>query len=116
MIVSTELGIAGNISATKFWGGDKGVSLQLTATDGQYVQMTAGEIVALMPCFKKILNDELNRQKTFCEDVLERNKELKKSIVSDMHAVAEMAISQPVFDMASLLTLGGVKLEVTECE
>lgn len=111
--MSTSLGSVNNIHANQFWGGnDRGVCIQLTNMfkDGN-VQLSAAEIIALMPAFKVVIDSELNRQKKECEKVIAEHKELEKSIVNDMRKVAEMAINQPVFDMASLLMLGGLKLE-----
>lgn len=110
--MSKSLGSVNNIHANQFWGGDRGVCMQLTNmfSDG-YVQLSAAEIIALMPAFKAVIDAELNRQKKDCEKVIAEHKELEKSIVNDMRKVAEMAINQPVFDMASLLLLGGLKLK-----
>ena len=116
--MSTQLGIINkNVIVTRFYGGDEqGVSIQLTSqsrNDG-HVQLSASEIVALIPMLKIVLDDELNRKKRECEKVIEENKELMKTIVKDMRDVAGMAINAPIFEMASLLTLG--KAEVTDSE
>lgn len=111
--MSKSLGAVNHIHATKFWGGEeKGSSIQLTdEVSGSYIQLNACELIALMPAFKNIIDTELGRKKRECEKVISEYKELEKSIVSDMRKVAEMAINQPVFDMASMLVLGGLKLE-----
>lgn len=110
--MSKSLGTVNHLHANKFYGGyEVGSSLQLTDNkSGFYVQLSAAEIIALMPAFKDVIDTELNRQKKECEKVIAEHKELERSIVSDMRAVAEMAINQPVFSMASLLVLGGAKL------
>lgn len=110
--MSKSLGTVNNLHANKFWGGEgRGSCLQLTDNKtGLYVQLSASEIIALMPAFKDVIDTELNRQKRECEKAIAKNRELERSIVSDMRAVAEMAINQPVFNMASLLVLGGAKL------
>lgn len=112
--MSTSLGKVNKIQATRFFGGEeKGCCLQLTSLDGYgYVQLTASEIIALMPAFKAVIDAELNRQKKLVEKAIEDNKALQKSIFSDMREVAVMAIAQPVLDMSSLLVLGGEKLEI----
>lgn len=112
--MSTSLGKVNNIHANSFWGGEeKGCCLQLTNLDKDgYVQLTASEIIALMPAFKHVIDTELERKKKECEKVIAEHKELQKSIISEMRNVAEMAIAQPVLDMSSLLLLGGEKLEM----
>lgn len=114
--MSTELGSINGTHLTRFYGGDdRGVSIQLTGENG-YVQFNASEIVALIPELRAILDMELQRQKNLCEQAIKDNKELMKTIVKDMVEVTNMAISQPVFDTASLLVLGGVKIDKTESE
>lgn len=114
--MSKSLGSVNNIHANKFWGGnDRGSSLQLTdEKSGFYVQLNANELIALMPAFKNIIDTELNRKKIECENVIAEHKDLEKGIISDMRKVAEMAVNQPIFDMSSLLLLGGAKLEGAE--
>lgn len=111
--MSKSLGSVNCIHANKFFGGhERGSSLQLTdEKSGAFVQLNAAELIALMPAFKNVIDTELRRKKIECENVIAEHKELEKSILSDMRNVAEMAINQPVFDMASLLVLGGAKLE-----
>jgi len=114
--MSTELGSINGTHLTRFYGGDdRGVSIQLTGENG-YVQFNAPEIVALMPELKAILDMELQRKKNLCEQAIKDNKELMKTIVKDMVEVSNMAISQPVFDTASLLLLGSVSVDKTESE
>lgn len=110
--MSKSLGTVNNLHANKFWGGEgRGSCLQLTDNKtGLYVQLSASEIIALMPAFKDVIDTELRRQKVECEKVISEHKELERSIVSDMRAVAEMAINQPILSMASFLVLGGSKL------
>lgn len=109
--MSTELGNVNDISATRFWGGEeRGVCLQLTSKDG-YVQASAAELVAIIPAIKSVIDMELERRKRDCEKAIADHKDLEKTIVNDMRAVAEMALNQPILDMASLLNLGGLKLE-----
>lgn len=111
--MSTSLGKVNSIHANCFWGGDsRGCCLQLTNLEGDgYVQLKASEIIALMPAFKYVIDAELNRQKASVEKAIKDNKELEKSIFHDIREVAEMAIAQPIFDMSSLLVLGGDRLE-----
>ena len=114
--MSTSLGKVNNIHANQYWGGEsKGCCLQLTNLDKDgNVQLSASEIIALMPAFKAVIDKELERQKSECEKVIAEHKELQKSIISEMRNIAEMAIAQPVLDMASLLLLGGAKLEMDQ--
>lgn len=112
--MGTSLGKVNNIHANRFWGGEeRGCCLQLTNLDRDgYVQLTASEIIALMPAFKHVIDKELERKKSECEKVLAEHKELQRSIINDMKNVAQMAIVQSVLDMSSLLLLGGEKLEM----
>lgn len=97
---------------TRYAGGeDKGPCIRLIARteegeDG-YIQLSASDIIALLPIFKKyIIDAALESKKAEAEAAIKECKELEKSIVADMRTVSEMAIAQPVFDMAALLCLG----------
>ena len=49
-------------------------------------------------------------KKAEAEKAIEENKALRDTIMKDMREVAGMAISQPVFDFAALLTIGKKEL------
>jgi len=108
------------MSLTRFWGGKaKGVCIQLTAVmeEGEcgYIQLSASDIIALLPIFKKyILDFALEGKKEEAEKAIEDCKALRKTIVEDMRAVAQMAISQSILDVATLLCLGESKFEISE--
>lgn len=104
-----------DMNVTRFSGGAKnGLCIQLTAVmeEGShgYVQLNASDIVALLPTFKDILNASFAAKKEEAERAIEENKELRDTIVKDMREVSAMAISQPVFDVAALLTIGKKEL------
>jgi hypothetical protein len=104
-----------DMSVVRYWGGDaNGVCLQLTATteegDAGYVQLNPSDIVALIPVFKQILDYTFEAKKIEAEEAIRDNKELLKTIINDMREVSEMAINQPVFDYAALMTIGKKEL------
>jgi hypothetical protein len=92
------------LNLTRYWGGDKrGICVQLSATTeegvGGYVQLSAADIIALLPILKTYIIDwEMGRQKE----------------ISDMRNVSKMAIAQPVFDMAALLFYGKKEVELSD--
>lgn len=100
---------------TRYWGGNAGSCMQLTALmeNGEYgyVQLSAADAIALLPAIKDMLDDALRLKRDAAAAAIQENKCLEQTIVNDMRAVAEMAISQPVFDVASLLVFGGKKIE-----
>lgn len=103
------------MSVTRFSGGVKnGLCVQLTAQmeEGSpgYVQLNASDIVALLPVFKDILDANFAAKKAEAEKAIEENKALRDTIVKDMREVSAMAIAQPVFDFAALLTIGKKEL------
>jgi hypothetical protein len=125
--MSTELGTLVSTGSrnvpmklTRFWGGkDKGPCVQLTAVmeEGShgYVQLSASDIIALLPILKKyILDYALEGKKEEAEKAIEDCKELRNTIVEDMRAVSQMAINQPILDMAVLLSLGQSKFEISD--
>jgi hypothetical protein len=104
-----------DMSVVRYWGGNAyGACLQLTASTEEgnvgHVQLNASDIVALMPVFKQILDDTFKAKKYEAETAIKENQELLKTIVQDMREVSEMAINQPVFDYAALLTIGKKEL------
>lgn len=104
-----------DMNVTRYSGGEKnGLCIQLSAQmeDGStgYVQLNASDIVALLPVFKDILDANFEVRKAEAERVMEENKALRNSIVKDMQEVSAMAIAQPVFDFAALLTIGRKEL------
>lgn len=104
-----------DMCVTRFYGGQKnGPCLQLTAQMEEgptgYVQLNASDIVALLPIFKGILDDAFSARKAEAEKAIEENKALRDTIVKDMREVSAMAIAQPVFDFAALLTIGKKEL------
>lgn len=114
--MSTDLGNINDKSLTRFYGGDAhGVCVQITCGSG-YVQLSASEIVTLIPELKSIIDYELSRKKAECDRVLLEQQELKNTIVNDMSEVAKMAIAQPVLDMSALLLLGKVVIDKTDFE
>lgn len=108
------------LNLNRYWGGDKrGVCVQLSAIteEGEhgYVQLSAADIISLLPILKKyILDYEMERQKNVAVKAIAEYKELEKSLVSDMRDVAQMAIAQSVFDMAGLLFYGKKEVELSE--
>lgn len=104
-----------DMNITRYSGGAKnGLCVQLTAQmeEGStgYVQLNASDIVALMPVFKEILDASFAAKKAEAEKAIEENKALRDSVVKDMREVSAMAISQPIFDFAALLTIGKKEL------
>lgn len=99
-----------DLTVTQFWGGDdQGICVQLTGympdkDMSGYVQMNAGEIIALLPVLKDVVNAELTRKREEAARAIEENKELLKSIVEDIRDVNDMAIAQPVLNIAALLS------------
>jgi len=60
--MSTNLGNINDKSLTRFYGGDvRGVCVQITCDSG-YVQLSASEIVALIPELKSIIDYELSKE------------------------------------------------------
>lgn len=125
--MSTELGTLVSTGSrnvpmeiTRFWGGaKKGPCVQLTAVmeEGShgYVQLSASDIIALLPILKKyILDYALESKKEEAEKAIADCEDLRKTIVEDMRAVSQMAINQPILDMASLLSLGESKFELSD--
>lgn len=116
--MSKNLGIINNkFSAVQFWGGDsRGVCLQITnhSSNESYIQVTAAEAVALIPILKTVIDAELKRQSELCDEMIRKNQEMKKTIIKDMSEVAKMAINQKILDCASMLCLGGAKVEIDE--
>jgi hypothetical protein len=108
------------LNLTRYWGGDKrGICVQLSATTeegvGGYVQLSAADIIALLPILKTYIIDwEMGRQKEIAAKAIAEYKELEKSVVSDMRNVSKMAIAQPVFDMAALLFYGKKEVELSD--
>lgn len=104
-----------DMNVTRYSGGARnGLCIQLTAEmeEGSpgYVQLNASDIVALLPVFKDILDARFAAKKEEAEKAIEENKALRDTIVKDMREVSAMAISQPIFDFAALLTIGKKEL------
>src|SRR6478735_9851806 len=92
------------MSLTRFYGGDrKGPCLQLTANmeDGAtgYIQLSAADMVALLPIFKSVIDMTLEAKKNEAEQAIRENEALRKTIIEDIRGVCQLAISQPIFDM-----------------
>lgn len=115
--MSTEIGTIINsgsrgvgLSLTRYWGGEAGACLQLTAKqdDGAYgyVQLSASDIILIMPILKEIIDLELGRKKHQAESAIDKNRDLLKTIFPDMREVPEMAIAQTLLDFSALLVLG----------
>ena len=114
--MSTEIGKLNDKQLTRFFGGvERGPCIQITSADG-YIQLSASEIIALLPELKKIIDYNLEGKKAECERVMSEYREMEKTIVKDMYEVAKMAIAQPVFDMAALLNLGQDKIDRSESD
>ena len=106
--------INSKIQVGSFFGGDsRGVCCQITADSG-FVQLTASEIIAAIPALKYVIDCELIRKKSECEQAIKENQELLKTIVKDMRDVAEMACSQKILEVAALLTVGAANVEVID--
>jgi len=104
-----------DMSVTRYYGGEKnGLCIQLTAQmeDGipGYVQLNASDIVALLLVLKGVLDANFEVRKAEAERAIEENKTLRNTIIKDMREVSAMAIAQPVFDCAALLTIGRKEL------
>ena len=120
--MSTELGRientgsrGGEMMVTRYFGGTKvGPCLQLSAQqergDWGYVQLSASDIVALMPVFKGLIDDALTMKKREADEAIAEYRELAKTIVKDRSEVCAMAIAQPVFDVAAILSFGKKEL------
>ena len=104
-----------DMSIVRFYGGERvGMCLQLTALmedmrDG-YIQISAEDAIALLPALKMLIDKELSRRLKITKQAIAENEDLKKTILQDMVEVSEMAISQPVLRVASLLSLGGKEI------
>lgn len=125
--MSTEIGTLADtgsrgveMSLQRFWGGDKhGICVQLTAQmekgEAGYVQLSTADIIALIPVFKKyVLDEEMLRQRTLADAAIKETKELEKTLVADCREIANMAIVQPIYDMATLLFYGKKQVQITE--
>jgi hypothetical protein len=124
--MSTELGILKstgsrevNLYVTRYWGGKKGVCVQLTAVQEDnthgYVQLSCSDILALLPILKEhIINVEMSRKKAECEEAIKESKALEKTIVSDMRDVAELMIHSHSYDITNLLLYGKREFEKSE--
>ena len=120
--MSTELGRIENtgsrgvaMQVTRYAGGVRvGPCLQLSAQQEQgdwgYVELSASDIVALMPVFKEIIDDALAMKKREADEAIAEYKELAKTIVKDRSEACAMAIAQPVFDVAAILSFGKKEL------
>lgn len=99
-----------DMSLTRYWGGPAGPCIQLTALTEDdeygYIQLSAADIVALMPHLKSVIDDALHAKRDEAVRAIEQNKELERTIVRDMREVSSMAIAQPVLDYAAVLCLG----------
>ena len=109
-----------DMNVIMYSGGSKnGPCIQLTARMEEestgYVQLNASDIVALLPVFKRVLDASFAEKKAEAEKAIEENKALRDTIVKDMREVSAMAISQPVFDFAALLTIGKKELTGGDC-
>lgn len=109
--MGTQLGVINGKYLKRFWGGnERGVCLQITSDSG-YNQFTASELIAALPLIKSIIDYELGRKQSEIIEAINMNKELLNTIVKDMRDVNQMAINQPIFDVAALMSLG--KVEIT---
>lgn len=105
-----------DIQVTQYYAGEiAGKSLQLTNKDnGDFIQLSAADLIALMPTFEMIIKDRLSIEKEACEKLINENKELKKSILSDIDKVCDMAINLTILDTASMLAIGKKRLSKEE--
>lgn len=125
--MGTELGKLKNSGSRRstlylkrFWGGDeKGVCVQLTQRmetgEYGYIDLSVQDILTLIPTLKnEIIDVEMNRIQKQCDDLIEENKELKKSIIKDHKEVSKMLSSLEVYNLANLLFYGKQELEPIE--
>jgi hypothetical protein len=125
--MGTELGTIENtgpngvtLSVTRFFGGkNAGPCVQLSAKTKEgnygYVQLSASDIIALLPILKTYIIDyALEGKKKEAEEAIKGYSELQKTIVKDMRDVSAMAISLPVLNTASLLCFGGKEFVLSD--
>ena len=105
-----------SMGVTRYWGGDKGVCVQLTANteDGGigYVQLSTQDIITLLPILKReIIDAEAERINKEADEIIRENEELKKTLVSDIKDVSKMLMNFEAFEIGSLLLFGKQEVE-----
>ena len=110
-----------DLSINCFFGGkESGLCLQLTqqmdTKEFGYVQLSTADIIALLPVLKDHIDRTMRSKKAEAEKAIQENKDLVKTIVEDMRTVSEMAIAQPILDIAALLMLGQKSLDTSDAD
>jgi len=81
-----------DLDVTRYWGGDDvGLCIQITGEQEEggygYVQLSANDIVALLPMFKDIITAEIERRKALLEEYLKGEADQLSAFVDDLRKV-----------------------------
>ena len=122
--MSTEIGVLKNsgsrdvdLSLTRFYGGkEKGVCVQLTALMEEgghgYIQLSVSDLLLLIPFLKKnIIDYEMESKKEEYNLMIDKYKELKKTIIMDMRDLSEWTIQSCTFNLINSMIYGTREIE-----
>jgi hypothetical protein len=106
-----------DLTLCQFWGGHvRGICLQLTGIqeDGGYgyIQLTAAEIIELLPVMQGLVQCELQRVENQFRDAMKEASDGLKAALYDRAEVAKLGASHDTLKVVRAYTLGGSKLEL----